>query len=397
MDLQDKIELIEKLSKSGYFSPLAIKILVEIAFSFDDLSYQDFVEVIKGGHVVIRNDNTDFWFKWKKMALAEGSCVNSIDKFVYDIDKGSCKKLSQHRNHKRKTQWKGYHAKRASSHPSVPVYNKSNTKYGDTFSSGVSNSVDQYEVNLGYNLKNSLFCLLVGSYEFRGSDNIPTQDHSGVMGDPNNFDYNERHLKNDRKYKVTWFQFEQYSATKGGIASSVLHVGDWLKYKLKQKNIGPFGESIYTEKPWNPLYINYNPFDLHESDYLLKKFQNLSSGKMTIGNISKQISKGICFNNTSHYGMYDVIKSKQHCKPFSFQFNDSNKLIITDIRPKTRKTYREKKINLRPSNPTRGRGKLSYSRNTQSSHTKQRTISRTDTHGSKKKERFQKKKIKKKH
>ena len=367
MDLELKLNLIQELPKTGYFSPLAIEILLEIAINFD-ISFNDFVEVLKGAHVVIRNDDTDTWFKWNKMGQDEGACVNTAEKTLYNLDKGSCKALSQIREHKGKTHWKSYHSIRSSSHPSVPVYNEFNRKVGKVFENQVASSVDQYEINLGYNLKDSLFCLLVGSYEFRGKDNIPTKDHSGIMGDPKKFNYTTQPEKKDRKYKVTWFQFEQYSATEGGIVSSVLHIGDWLKYTVKKKNIGPFGESNYTEKPWKPLYIIYNPSN-SENEYLFERFGRL--GEVTIKNIATEFCKNICFNNTSHYGIYDKIMTKPGCAPFKFSFDRRNNFIVEHLRPKSKKTHKVRDISFRQRGP---RGKTISSKTVASASQKPSTV-----------------------
>ena len=347
MDLELKLNLIKELPKTGYFSPLAIEILLEVAINFD-ISFNDFVEVLKGAHVIIRNDNTDTWFRWNKMGLSEGACVNNKDKLLYNLDKGSCKTLSQIKSHKGKTDWQSYHAIRASSHPSVPVYNEFNTKVGKVFENQVASSVDQYEINLGYNIKDSLFSLLVGSYEFRGEDNVPTKDHSGEMGDPSKFDYTTQPLKNNRKYKVTWFQFEQYSASEGGLISSILHVGDWVKYKLNKKNIGPFGESIYTEKPWNPLYLTHNPSNI-ENEYLIERFERLD--EVTIKSITTEFCRNMCFNNVLQYGMYDNIVKKSGCIPFKFRFDKRNKFIVEHLRPKSKKTYKTKDISFKQRKP----------------------------------------------
>lgn len=363
MQLKEKLELIEQLPASGYFTPLSIRILVELAFSFSDLSYENFVEILKGAHVVIRNDQTDFWFKWKEMSENEGACVKTLNSYgsrdkkkeiFKKLNKVKCKYLKSSRPSSENIEWKNYIEDRVSSHPSVPVYTKTNRKIGKELKvKFVGNNVDQYEIKLGYNSKDSIFCMLIGSYEFRGEDNIPTKDHSGVMADPKEYNFEEHPLKDDREYKSTWFQFEQYSAD-GTLPEKALHLVDWADYKWNGLNIGPFGKSNYTEKPWKPLFVNFDP-TITKSDlkYLKTKFRDIS--QISIESISNKFIQNMCFNNTSYKDLYTNIISKKGCEPFRFSFDEDNNFSIKEIRPKSKKSTKHKLIDFYVPDASSGR------------------------------------------
>ena len=80
--ISKKIDLVEKLALSGNFTPVAIKILLDIVLSFDELSYEDYIEILKGAHVVIRNDSSGYWGKWKVWAEEKESYIKNFSKDI---------------------------------------------------------------------------------------------------------------------------------------------------------------------------------------------------------------------------------------------------------------------------------------------------------------------------
>lgn len=92
-----KINLIERLASSGNFTPIAIKILLDIALSFDDLSYANYIEILKGAHVVITNDSGGYWGKWKRWASEKlGTCINKPTRNIVEgvnTEKGCTDKI----------------------------------------------------------------------------------------------------------------------------------------------------------------------------------------------------------------------------------------------------------------------------------------------------------------
>tara|TARA_Y100000991_G_scaffold215091_1_gene204454 strand:- start:146 stop:1366 length:1221 start_codon:yes stop_codon:yes gene_type:complete len=262
-----KIDLIERLALSGNFTPIAIKILLDIALSFDELSYENYIEILKGAHVVIRNDSGGYWQKWKYWAEEKlGTCIEKSTKNIVEgvnTEKGcSDRGLSN--------EWLSYSSDRWSSHPSVSSINLRGKHEGYVYGGILGKSIDQYEINMGHNRYGSTFSMLCGTYEWRNIDNYtrPTKYHNGSMLDPKKF--NSLGIESDdfdRDYLVTWFQFEQYAANTHSPNQGIIKKGidifshclDWASYKWTKKNIGPFGRSHYTENPWKPLYIHCCP------------------------------------------------------------------------------------------------------------------------------------------
>jgi hypothetical protein len=57
--------------------------------------------------------------------------------------------------------------------------------------------------------------------------------------------------ENSEGKKVTWMQFEKHNTK--NLLNIILHLIDYIKYRITGKNIGPFGSSEHTDS--NPLVI----------------------------------------------------------------------------------------------------------------------------------------------
>jgi hypothetical protein len=106
-----KLELIEHCVKTKLFEPITIYLFLEIAYN-TNVSLPKFIEILKGAHVVIRNDKGEFYKKWK--------VISKKNKLWYP---------------------------RISSHPSVKK---------------------QYEINAGY-IDNHHFSILFGNYNWNNN------------------------------------------------------------------------------------------------------------------------------------------------------------------------------------------------------------------------------------
>ena len=329
-EISKKVELIEKLSLSGNFTPIAIKILIDIALSFDELSYENYVEILKGAHVVIRNDSGGYWEKWKHWAEEKfGTCIN---KYTQNIIEGvNTENACLERNPS--NEWISYRSDRWSSHPSVSSVSLRGKKEGYVYGGIAGKSIDQYEINMGHNRYGSTFSMLCGTYEWRNLDNYenPTKYHNGSMLDPKKFKLLGIESKGfDRDYLVTWFQFEQYAANTHNPNEGIIKKGidifshclDWASYKWTKKNIGPFGSSNYTENPWKPLYIHCCPDVCYRRSISKGKHNktkikdvNYSSGKIcqeSVNYLKQKFGLDELFHLNKEK-VLDIIMSKYYC------------------------------------------------------------------------------------
>ncbi|PJD92751.1 MAG: hypothetical protein CK424_03995 [Legionella sp.] len=68
-------------------------------------------------------------------------------------------------------------------------------------------------------------------------------------------------VSNKNGRKTTWIQLEKNNTKT--IIDFILHIIDYLQYKLTGKNIGPYGSSKHTDQ--NPLIIAFDQQDSHYS------------------------------------------------------------------------------------------------------------------------------------
>lgn len=344
-EIANKMTLIEDLASSGNFTPIAIKILIDIALSFDELSYDNYIEILKGAHVVIRNDSSGFYEKWKSWAKEKlGTCIDNKQNIVKGLNtETSC--LEKNVDDEVDYKWISYGSDRWSSHPSVSSISLRGKKKGNVVSSymmglkigeiglKLGESTDQYEINMGHNLYGSTFSMLCGVYEWRDLDNYTNLNkyHNNYMLDPKKIKtLGLGRESNNRDYLVTWFQFEQYAATthnpnEGSIKKAfdtISHCADWVSYKLTRQNIGPFGRSKYTENPWKPLYIHCCP-DVCVRKSISKgkhnktkiKDVNYSSGEICQGSVD-YLKQKFGFDDRTYINkqrVLDIIMERNYC------------------------------------------------------------------------------------
>ena len=101
---------------------------------------------------------------------------------------------------------------------------------------------------------------------------------------------------------------------------------DFVNYKKYKKNIGPYGCSVFTEKPWNPLVLNLNSSIIEDLNQNRINYQELLQ---SIDNETfKVINKYYCFGSSWEGFPSNVVlcNIKPFCKyqpPLSRLLNDS--------------------------------------------------------------------------
>jgi len=203
------IKYVNNLSKQVTVLPKIHDFLVALV-TFTNISYNEMIEVMNGAYVIINNDNGYIYNKFfpeKEKTYKSDNLLSRTINYVRPFSSRKCHGVCNTRA-------------RVAESSHETMYDFKQYRYGE----GVIFGIDDSESGIS-SKSNSVFDLLVGRC---------------ILPD---------------FYGDTWFQFEEANISNWW-NQGPLHGLSFVKYKIKEKNIGPLGESKYTEYT-EPFIINF--------------------------------------------------------------------------------------------------------------------------------------------